>query len=1297
MNILKAVLGCKRNCWALPIRSVSMVDSYRRDYPPSRLRCDLDSPPTKPRNHYDSYHPARDEQRRTDGTHPERRNSLACPVNDSGPSQRPGILSRRAASEYGKQSGVAFEDPKNYGQSTPNEEPRSRPTSPNGNIPRSGAATPTVNISPFPLPANRAGMNAAQGPNKAPLKSNRFDPQTPSASAAPIPTVVQTAPQTVTDPRLRRINTQLKPNSETRSASPTSVKSVQGETGSNTPEPRILTATTLTMAEGTSRPAQTPADAVRETDVVMTDFDMKTVIDGKTHEASAEDPCDPLSSFISLLTKVCGTSSSIAFHGYERAKAQEHRDLCRKHDERAKRDFRGYLPHLEDAEKNRKKAEAEYERLDKKLQGHLKAQNEAVKALAQHFMGQVDDQKKLQELGQEHIEMLKNTSEEVKKISGQLSTISGDASVAKDMAQKAMKEPNELMTRALNACSDAQQTAKKTQMQANKLSDRLSAVEEGQPNFQRTVLQVNNLSERFDHMDDEYNKFVSKNRDRVYYLEDSTQKLRDDHRRLNDSVKQLEKEARRIPDIEKDVNMIKAECNALRGAFKQLEKDIDTIRGNEASSSTETLGNRLSELSDAHDELADRVNSQYIALNNSLQSQEVQKTDIQRHAHGLETLQEQVKNRIHDAQNKNVPAAEDTSNDAPSPGLQIRLQGLQSEVEKLQHTLQALNHDVKALGGPSEIPAIQESISSLRGQVEFLKNNAGATPVPVQLADPTPAVSQVAVLKDDFERLVNEMHEAQQKQAAQLSTLADRLKDCEDNIGGSEAELGKELDALQQGQTKMQETFTERYAGFETILDEMGKTHDVKVEAATVDLKAEVQTALSQMQSLTARVDKFSNVAASSRPTPPSAPPTPQMQTTAQLTELTRGSSSPVMESTNVLPLVTKLQADFADLQMYIGRQLPRGLNLPALNLQNVPVMVQNMTAMHTALSSLNQRYNSLTTEPMVQAMVQQMQLMYPSAATTQAELQNQRSVIVKMQEDLSKLHLLQSTIDAHTTTIAQLNGKVVSGDKEREQLLTLLKEERDKLNHKVQEVTDSLNERLHQQHDRLTERVHQQHDSLNEQMQEQHDHLKEEVKQDLLKQRYGTDVSIKECQKFMSEFGDSVETVTTGIQKDLDGVKDSVQNLLARVPSRDGSDTPRSQSWAGSKTAINGRAPPRRESAKPLGTPDDVQRQDLLKSFKPRTSPTNRQPPTKPIMQQQVVDDSEGDSDAPLLERSNSSRVNTNPQSPASSTNTNAYFSASTKRKRGAEEHTPDRPGTSEIKASPRREKVPRPDLSYY
>ena len=1252
-----------------------MVDSYRRDYPPTRPRHDPDSPPTKPRNHYDSYHPGRDEQRRPDGPRSDRRHSLACPVSDSGPPQRPGILSRRTASEYGKQSGVPLEDPRNYKQSAPNEEPHSRPISPSGNIPRSGAATPIVNPSPFPLSTKPPSIDAAHGASKEPLKNSRLDTPTLPTSTTPIPTAVQTTSQTVTDPRLRRIHTRVKSNSDTRSASPTSARSVQGKTASKSEEPRILTATTSTIPEGTSRPAQTPADAATETDVVMTDSDTKSVIEKKTQAASTEDSSDPLGAFVSLLTKVCNTSSSAAFHEYERSKAQEHRALCRKHDQLAKTEFRGFLPFLEDAEKNRTKAELEYERLDKKLQDHMMAQNEAVSALAKHFVAQVNDQRKSQELDLEQIDNFKSTSEEVRKLAGEVSTTSRDASETKGMAQKTLKEQRELMTRATDICGDAQQSAKKTQIMATELNERLSTVEKAQQTFQRTILQVNNLSERFDRLDGDYNHFAAKTRDRVHYLEDSSQNLQDDHHRLSAYVKQLEKDTRRIPDIGKDVNNIKAECNAFHDAFKQLEDEINTLRSNEAT---------LSDLWDAHKGLTARVTAQQITLNNSLQTQEIQKTDIKRHDQDLETLQEQVKPRFHDAQAVRVSAAEDTSNGAPSPGLQIRGPGLQLEVEKLQHSLQALSQEVKAPGAPSEIPAIQESISSLRAQVEFLKNNAGATPAPAQLADPRSAVRQVSDLRHDFERLANDMHEAQQKQATLLSALADRLKDCEDNIGSSEAELGRELDALQQGQTKMQETFTERYAGFETILDEMGKTHHSKVEASTMDLKAEVQTVLTQMQTLIAKVDKFSNAAASSRPTPPSAPPTPQMQTNGQLTELTRGSSSPVVESTNVLPLLTKLQADFMSLQNYVGRQLPRGLNLPALNLQNVPGMTQNIAAIHTALMSLNQRYNSLTTEPMVQAMVQQMQLMYPSAAQTQAEVQNQRLVIVRMQEDLSNLHPLQPMVDAHTTTIAQLNGKVVSGDKEREQLLTLLKEERDKLNHKVQEVTDSLNERVQQQYDHLKEEVKQD-------LQKQHDHIKEDVKEDLLKQREDTGSSIKESQVWMNTLANSVENVTTGFSKDLDEVKSNVQRLLARFPSRDGSDTPRSQPRAGSRTATNGSGPPRRESVTPLGTPDDVQRQDLLRSFKPRTSPNSRQPASRSTTQEQVVDDSEGDSDAPLLKRSNSFRANANAPSPASSTTTNAHFSAPSKRKRGAEEHTPDRRGISEVAVSPRRGKVPR------
>ncbi|KAK2831902.1 hypothetical protein FQN49_007055 [Arthroderma sp. PD_2] len=154
---------------------------------------------------------------------------------------------------------------------------------------------------------------------------------------------------------------------------------------------------------------------------------------------------------------------------------------------------------------------------------------------------------------------------------------------------------------------------------------------------------------------------------------------------------------------------------------------------------------------------------------------------------------------------------------------------------------------------------------------------------------------------------------------------------------------------------------------------------------------------------------------------------------------------------------MTSLSNEVAGLRQTVSLTNPRTLDqrfneFHGQLMGNINALNGQITATHAAVLSLEDRYNQLTTEPIVRQMVLAMQEMYPHASKVQADMEN---LLRTIQE-----HLTQLT--AHSAKITSLEEEQEREKKAGKSLIAYLRTEKDEITGKVksaQSKTDELEE----------------------------------------------------------------------------------------------------------------------------------------------------------------------------------------------------------------------------------------------
>jgi hypothetical protein len=341
---------------------------------------------------------------------------------------------------------------------------------------------------------------------------------------------------------------------------------------------------------------------------------------------------------------------------------------------------------------------------------------------------------------------------------------------------------------------------------------------------------------------------------------------------------------------------------------------------------------------------------------------------------------------------------------------------------------------------------------------------------------------------------------------------------------------------------------------------------------------------------------------------------------------------------------VTRLDSlarDFLHLREYITGQSSTSPNLPA-----------TLNSLNQAIMNLQSRYNNLTTEPVVRAMVQQMQVMYPYASTIQSDIRVVRATVSELEKLPPKLDLLTTQVDLHTKSMARLEQNFSDQEKERasndnkqERLVAHVKEERDNLKKHVQKQHEELKQHLEEQYNQLGKNIAA---------------LKEESISSVA-QVAAKVVELEQVADF-SAVPKRVENLSQPSEKET--LSRAVPQLSLNGPT---------SSHVSSKND-------RVLSQTTTSTADESDRETLLKQFD--ASPSSRR-----VAPKLIVSDSD-DSDAPLA----SSRTYSSKSITAASSNGDA---AGTSAKRKRPHNTPgdgeERRPLAEIPPSPPKRKVPR------
>lgn len=194
-----------------------------------------------------------------------------------------------------------------------------------------------------------------------------------------------------------------------------------------------------------------------------------------------------------------------------------------------------------------------------------------------------------------------------------------------------------------------------------------------------------------------------------------------------------------------------------------------------------------------------------------------------------------------------------------------------------------------------------------------------------------------------------------------------------------------------------------------------------------------------KMQQSLAQLLQTGNQVAAPRLSPSSVPPTPQMH---QFRPLQPNNSSP--------------QPMMPPPGIEINRRLDTAETI-------LTATRHHIQAISMAVQQLDQRYNNLSTEPLVRAMAQQMQSMYPFASDAQREIFALKQIVEPLKILPLQTNSLKRIADNHNARleriearIESLNQEAAKSEDQQTKLVTYVKEERDKLSNEVAEQRES-------------------------------------------------------------------------------------------------------------------------------------------------------------------------------------------------------------------------------------------------
>ncbi|KAF7504200.1 hypothetical protein GJ744_002573 [Endocarpon pusillum] len=479
------------------------------------------------------------------------------------------------------------------------------------------------------------------------------------------------------------------------------------------------------------------------------------------------------------------------------------------------------------------------------------------------------------------------------------------------------------------------------------------------------------------------------------------------------------------------INSIQDQCCQLDTKQNELRDDVRSL-SDETRSSLAAMKIDLKQCSERDQQLNAATNTARDAVDNLtkrldlLESQSHRSSELNA-AHLSRTKELGTRVEDHDVLFQEIRAAA-----SHKENLKVEVNLMRSQIQELRQELSDAKNQSSSPEA-EELLAMKTDLAALKTESLKLKT--------AQKLFPTNAVKISPNGNDDISGTSE----------ARLKDVEDQLKNCLPVIINIQQRLlakqkeeddrdelvAAQVDDIRASTVKAQEEIRQRIGDLERDVQ--------KRRSEDLEKTQKLKEAFSQLQ-------KPGNQVSTPGISPPSAPPTPQLHRLLQ----------PQAQSTSPQPL-------FQAFPMEMKRRLDSMESL-------LSVTGQQLHAVHMAYQQLDHRYTNLTTEPIVRAMVHQMQVMYPFATVAQQEITNLKQMVEPLNNALVQLDTLSQLVDKHSARLAGIEPRIEVLEKEKtkndarhDKLIGHVKEERAKLVDEVKiqkETVDGLGHKL----DRLEE-----------------------------------------------------------------------------------------------------------------------------------------------------------------------------------------------------------------------------------
>lgn len=516
-----------------------------------------------------------------------------------------------------------------------------------------------------------------------------------------------------------------------------------------------------------------------------------------------------------------------------------------------------------------------------------------------------------------------------------------------------------------------------------------------------------------------------------------TGKIEDDYQSLDSKVNSS---AAIVGDLSSHVRSTQDQCSQLNENQQQLKSDLQTFRS-ETTSSLAGVRTDLRHCAEHSDQYKTEIDAAGARIDTVLQRLGLLETKFgtlseshiqhERKAQELdEKLADDHTNKIHEIE---AIALHNKSTSNAVRLIRQEIQDLRQISSDTQNQKPSPPPEIK------ELSVLKTDVAALRADVLELKNQKG-------LRQDVDQSGRKFTLKDAAGSPPHIVEDANNRMQTPVTDVDDRLKGCLENIESIQERFKQKQTEEEERDDIIVAQVEEIRAASVTAQEELRR----RIENLESDLKNQRAEDLNKTQKIedcVSRLAKAGSQNLNSRISPPSAPPTPQIHHIPRLQAI---SSSP-QPSVPVSLVELNKRLDNAESSLLATKQ--------------------QLQAVTVAYQQLDQRYNNLSTEPIVRAMVHQMQLMYPYASDAQREIFYLKQMVEPLRMIPTELESLKRIADNHNARFARTEARIDTLDMEKtkneakqDKLVKHVKEERGKLVDEVKvqkENVHGLGERL--------------------------------------------------------------------------------------------------------------------------------------------------------------------------------------------------------------------------------------------